>query len=308
MVADDTVEADHEFRIQLAREVLDGLSVGDALGESLSYQCARARELTDFSVFADGSLRYTDDTEMAIGLVEVLESARMIDEDLVAHKFGERFQLDPDRGYGRMARKILREIGAGVDWRWLSTAAFGGLGSFGNGAAMRVAPLGAYWFDDLEQLVEVAARSARVTHGHVEGIAGAIAVAVATGAGVHARGDSVAEAVDKIWESVLRLTPQCMVRDRLEAARGMSAASPLEIARKFGNGAEISAQDTVPFCVWNACRCLDDYREAIISTIEVDGDCDTNAAIVGGIVSGFTGRIGIPADWLRVRELLVNCS
>ena len=56
---------------------------------------------------------------------------------------------------------------------------FGGEGSFGNGAAMRVAPLGAYFADELDAVVEQASFSAEVTHSHPEGIAGAIAVAVA---------------------------------------------------------------------------------------------------------------------------------
>lgn len=53
-----------------------------------------------------------------------------------------------------------------------------------------------------------------------------------------------------------------------------------------------------------ACRCLGDYREAIISTIEVEGDCDTNSAIVGGIVAAYGGQEAIPVEWLRVRERL----
>ena len=99
-------------------------------------------------------------------------------------------------------------------------------------------------------------------------------------------------------------TPEGLVKNRMELARGMGEATPTEVARKVGNGAEISAQDTVPFCIWNACRCLADYKEAIISTIEVGGDCDTNAAIVGGIVTSYTGTDAIPTDWLRVREPL----
>ncbi|MFT5413079.1 MAG: hypothetical protein ACI9NC_005832 [Verrucomicrobiales bacterium] len=51
-------------------------SVGDAIGEALSYQCYRARELADFSMLPDGAVRYTDDSEMAIGIVEVLRACQ----------------------------------------------------------------------------------------------------------------------------------------------------------------------------------------------------------------------------------------
>jgi ADP-ribosylglycohydrolase len=46
------------------------------------------------------------------------------------------------------------------------------------------------------------------------------------------------------------------------------------------------------------------YAEAIGKTISVDGDCDTNAAIVGGIVALSAGRDGIPREWLEAREAI----
>lgn len=55
-----------------ALECLEGLSVGDALGESLSYRYYGARQRCDYAALRDGSVRYTDDTEMAIVLVEQL--------------------------------------------------------------------------------------------------------------------------------------------------------------------------------------------------------------------------------------------
>lgn len=75
---------DHAERLASARESLEGLSVGDAIGEALSYRFYEARENCDFSAFRDGTVRYTDDTEMAIAIVETLSSTRTIEEDLLA--------------------------------------------------------------------------------------------------------------------------------------------------------------------------------------------------------------------------------
>lgn len=299
---------DHNERIASARVVLEGLSVGDALGEALSYRFHEAREQCDFSVFRDGTVRYTDDTEMAIAIFEMLSRIQNIDEDTIAWAFASRFQRDPDRGYGRMARHILREIAVGMPWEEVSKNAFGG-GSFGNGAAMRVAPLGAYFADDMESLPEIVARSARVTHYHPEGIAGAIAVAAAAAAATssQATGDAD-ECAANIWAAAIELTPKSAVQESIAHAQAMTSATHRDAARLLGNGAEISAQDTVPFCIWNTCRCIDDYEEAILSTIEVGGDCDTNAAIVGGIVASFVGAESIPSDWCRVRERLAITS
>ena len=47
---------------------------------------------------------------------------------------------------------------------------------------------------------------------------------------------------------------------------------------------------------------LDHFVEALGTTIGVGGDCDTNAAIVGGIVALSAGRDNIPTEWLKARE------
>src|SRR5438046_7670032 len=108
---------DHASRLALAGETLDGLSVGDALGEMMSYQHHRARERQDLSASTPGALRYTDDTAMALGVVECLGLCRGIDGDALAWMFARNFQSDPDRGYGKMTRRMLGEISDGAPWR-----------------------------------------------------------------------------------------------------------------------------------------------------------------------------------------------
>jgi ADP-ribosylglycohydrolase len=65
---------------------------------------------------------------------------------------------------------------------------------------------------------------------------------------------------------------------------------------------QITAPDTVPFCIWMAAHHLDRSVDALGKTICVGGDCDTNAAIVGGIVVLSAGRKSIPTGWLEARE------
>lgn len=286
-----------------AKDSLDGLSVGDAIGEALSYQHYRCREICDFSTFRPGSVRYTDDTEMALAIHETLQRMDGIDEDVLAWAFTSRYRKDPDRGYGKMARKVLEDISTGVPWKDASSRAFGG-GSFGNGAAMRVAPLGAYFSDRLAMIPEMATRSAVVTHHHPEGIAGAIAVATAAALASSGRGSDPERVSESIWEAALDFTPESRVRTRLATARAFRDVTSIEVAREVGNGAEISAQDTVPFCIWSACSHLTNYREALLATLEAGGDCDTNCAIIGGIVAAYLGSGSIPSDWLIARENL----
>lgn len=295
---------DPRTRLEFSKETLDGLSVGDALGEALSYQHYRVRERRDFSELRPGSVCFTDDTAMAVGIIECLSLCKAIDEDALAWIFAKNFKADPERGYGKMARRILTELSQGAAWRTVSSSAFGG-GSFGNGSAMRVAPLGAYFFDDLQKVSGMAAASARVTHFHPEGIAGAVAGAVAAAKATANRSMPPADAAGEIWKSVLELTPEGQTARALERARSFEPGSrPADVAKAVGCGYDVSCPDTVPFAIWNACRCLGDFREALISTVEVGGDCDTNAAIVCGIVASYGSPACIPENWRLAREPL----
>ena len=123
---------------------------------------------------------YTNDTEMSMAIVQVLEEHGEIDQDALAKRFAKRFVDAPARGYGGGAIQLLDKLSRGADWREESAKLFGG-GSFGNGGAMRAGPLGAWFADDVEATIENARRSAEVTHAHIEGQAGAIAIALAAG-------------------------------------------------------------------------------------------------------------------------------
>jgi ADP-ribosylglycohydrolase len=295
--------ADHTARVERMRLSLDGLGLGDALGEMLSYQAhAAPKRLAENSLPA-GPWFHTDDTEMAISIVAVLKSHGYLHQDALAKRFARRFERDPERGYGKMTRIQLREIMAGAKWRDTAADAFSGQGSMGNGSAMRVAPLGAYFADDLERCADEARASSLVTHTHPEGVAGAMAVAVAAAAAWQLRTDLGADRIRGFFEAVLRHTPESQVR------RGILLASTTppetletDLARSLGNGSLVTAPDTVPFCIWMAAHHPRHFAEAIGKTISVGGDCDTNSAIVGGIVALSAGRKSILKDWLKARE------
>jgi ADP-ribosylglycohydrolase len=306
-MASAALPSDHAARLDRVRLALDGLSVGDALGETCFQPDNFDALLDDPRATARGPWPWTDDTAMAIGIFEVLAEHGGIDQDSLARRFASRWQAQPWRGYGAGAHRLLEAIAGGGDWRAASQSLFGG-GSYGNGSAMRIAPLAAYFAEDgFERVAEQAALSAAVTHAHPEGIAGGIAAAVA---GAYAwvnrerRGD---EAVQRgLFDAALAHTPPGEVREGIErASRFDFDISIAPIVRALGNGSRISCQDTVPFCLWTSSRYLDDYEGAIVNTIRAGGDIDTNAAIVGGIVALAAGSEGIPKDWLDDREELI---
>jgi poly(ADP-ribose) glycohydrolase ARH3 len=122
------------------------------------------------------ALYYTDDTQMTIAVVECLLDTGGLDEGDLMERFVRNFQ--PERGYGPGARRLLEAACAGDDWRSLRHTIYPG-GSFGNGAAMRAAPVGLAFRYDPDRVWDEAARSALPTHTHPIGIEGAQLVALA---------------------------------------------------------------------------------------------------------------------------------
>ena len=176
----------------------------------------------------------------------------------------------------------------------------------GNGAAMRVAPLGAYFADDLDLVVNQARLSAEITHAHPEGIAGAIAVAVAAAIAWRSKIATERPTRRSFIEQILPFIPESEVLSRTIRARDIaeSWSSFDGVVALLGNGIQISAPDTVPFCLWCAGECLENYSEALWLTARALGDVDTNCAIFGGIVANYTGIDGIPEQWRNNREAL----
>lgn len=294
---------DHAERVARMQLSLDGLGLGDALGEMLSYQSANAQNRLLENDLPAGPWFHTDDTEMALSIVAVLKSHGELCQDALAKRFARRFERDPERGYGKMTRIQLRKINAGAKWQNTASNAFGGKGSMGNGGAMRVAPLGAYFADELHFCVEAARASALVTHTHPEGVAGTIAVAVAAAMAWQLREMAPEQYSKRFFDEFLRWIPESEIRRKIILASETSSQVPFQaVAKSFGNGSLVTAPDTVPFCIWMAAHHPHNFIEAIGKTISVDGDCDTNAAIVGGIVALSAGRDRIPLEWLQVRE------
>ncbi|MGW2871991.1 ADP-ribosylglycohydrolase family protein [Kitasatospora sp. NPDC001225] len=283
-----------------ALDSLNGLSVGDALGAQM-FVPETARAHLAARTEPPNPWPWTDDTEMACSVHAAHTERGAIDTFDLTHAFALRH--DFDRGYGPAANRLLRLVREGGDARRLAAELFDGQGSYGNGAAMRVAPLGAAYAEDPAAVVRPAADTAVITHTHPQAVDGAIAVAVAAAYAVRARAEAMTP--EAFLAAVADLTPNGAVRDGLEEARGLLARPDFRLAAQvLGNGSRTSAADTVPYALWCAARNLADYRTAVWEAIAAGGDMDTVAAITGGVVAAHTGTGGIPRAWLAAREPL----
>ncbi len=292
----------HEERLQRARLSLEGLSVGDAFGGFFEFQSPAilARHAKNRSL-PPIQRHYTDDTNMALSIYENLRLYQEIKQDELAMSFALHF--DKGRGYGPSVRAWVPRVLSGQAWQEAAQRSFGGTGSFGNGGAMRVAPIGAYFADNLDSVVENARRSSEITHAHPEGVAGAIAVAVGVAYAANLTGKPVTR--QGFISAILSYIPPGEVFEGAKKAGALDNQTPItEVIKILGNGSRVTAQDTVPYVLWCAGERLTSYEEAIWLTASGGGDVDTTCAMVGGIVAMYTGLEGIPSEWIQRREPL----
>jgi ADP-ribosylglycohydrolase len=281
---------------------LEGLSVGDAFGERFFGPPESASHRIEQRWEPKPPWPWTDDTEMAVSIVEELTERGAIDQTSLARRFATRMTYG--RGYGEGAYALLTQLREGADWSIATRSLFRGMGSFGNGGAMRAAPIGAYFADDLPRCIAEAHAAAEVTHAHPEGIAGGIAIAVAALHAIRAREASTPLATG-LFDVVRGATPAGYLRDAIDEARALPAGTSIaDAARKLGNGAGVTAPDTVPLCLWLLVHRAPAYDESLWATVSALGDRDTTCAIVGGVAACFYGVEAIPAEWRSAREPL----
>lgn len=290
-------------RIQLARQSLLGISIGDAFGESFFGERAEMLSHIQQRTIPETKWEFTDDTVMAIAIFEQLEQHQTINQDQLAQQFAINHNKDVNRGYGATARRILRGISEGGNWKDISNNVFEGMGSMGNGASMRVGPIGAYYFDDLIKVKELATRSAEITHSNIEGITGAIAVALATAIATRNKVNQATTTPNEFIDQVVSKLPDSDTKSKIKKSMSIPYTYNIETIRSIlGDGTKIMAQDTVPFSIWCAAHHLNNFEEAIWKAVSILGDRDTICAIVGGIVLMSTDENQVPKQWVESVE------
>lgn len=246
-----------------------GAITGDFIGSRFEFQGIKH---TDFPLFRP-TARFTDDTVMTVATAWAL----LEDGDYAKsyRTFGRRY---PGRGYGNHFQ------------RWLRDDSLGPYNSWGNGAAMRVSPVG-YAHETEEKVLAEAVRSAEVSHDHPEGIKGAQATALAV---------FLARAGE----------PKSVIKDRIEERFGYDLSRSLESIRPEYSFDE-SCQRTVPEAIVSFLE-SNDFETCVRNAVSLGGDADTLAAIAGSIAEPFYGSVPeeirrrvenrLPDEFLRIIE------
>jgi len=223
-----------------------GAIAGDVIG---SVHEAAATKTKRFPLFTPESC-FTDDTVMTAAVADVLLNAG--DYTKAFHRY---FRKYPDVGYGAQFKL------------WCELRRTEPYNSWGNGSAMRVAPIGMA-FDRLEDVLAEAERSARVTHNHPEGIRGAKAVAAAV--------------------FIARKQPEKKeITKYVESEFGYRLDQPLKSVRRTFLF-DVSCEGTVPWALRSFLE-ADSYEDAVRNAISLGGDADTLACIAGAAAGSYYG-------------------
>jgi poly(ADP-ribose) glycohydrolase ARH3 len=248
--------------------------------------------------------RFTDDTQMSLAVAEWLTQEEQLNGPSLLDKFCRAYE--PWRHYASGTRLILESFPRARDkWADLATAMFP-QGSYGNGSAMRAAPVGLYLHSDLPGLIEVARTSSTVTHSHYLAVQGAVLQATAVAVVTRGPLDTV---------QFLRILGVTLARFEqlgqdttvyktalVRIAEGISKKiAPEKMVHLLGNG--VKAHEAVPMSIYCFLTHPRSFEKALEAAIFLGGDTDTIGSMTGSISGAALGEKQIPARWLqRVTE------
>lgn len=284
------------------RGAILGCFLGDAFGSGFEGMDPD-RAMFHMSILSKQFTRkYTDDTDMTLALAESIIQCGKIDPKDIARQFS--LYCDLTRGYAIGAIKAVQGLRAGLKWYGVARIVFEN-GSFGNGAAMRVSPIGLFYHHDLDGLKESAMKQASITHVHPLGQWGAVMQAASVGLAV---AQNTRESLKKehmviglrgiLWSGPIEYIKALnKIEEMLSKGKKLHAR---EVVESLGNGVE--AHFSVPSACYIAITYSPDFCDAIRAAISLGGDTDTIAGMVGAIVGAHVGEKGLPVEWLEQLE------
>ena len=277
-----------------------GSALGDAIGE-LAFHFPAEDRLRAI-IAATPVLRYTDDTAMAIGLAESLIERGDLDPQHLGRTFHRHFNREPWRGYASGPPSIFQLVEKlGITYQDAARRLFDGQGSQGNGAAMRVAPLGLF-FHDAPDLHDKAVAAAAVTHAHPLAQDGAAVQAAAVAMALH-QDPRKSFPRDTFLRRMLSGAQTPEIQERLSLVKTLlkgKVPGP-EAARILGKSVRI--HESLPFAIYAFLAHPHSFENCLLEAVLNGGDRDTLGAMAGAISGAYLGVTAIPALW---REKLEN--
>lgn len=280
-----------------------GAMAGSALGDAIGDIACRHHERNAVLAQIQQAelLRYTDDTVMALAVAESLIEFGDIEPQILGNLFQERYHREPWRGYSESIQNIYALVkNEGVGYVDAAARLYGGSGSFGNGAAMRITPV-ALRFRGSEQLHNRIEAASSVTHSHPVAIDAAevLATAVLKALEINPKRPFSPET----FARDLAATPRTdEFRAKLDLLAGLVErnAAPAEAAEALGHST--AAHESVPFALYSFLNHPHEFIECLLCAVLHGGDRGTLGTMAGAVSGAFLGIDTLPAAWRRKLE------
>lgn len=293
-----------------------GCACGDILGANVEFRSRQEiimeqGRLRDFMSGPRHPLGvFTDDTEMTLAVAVNLNHRGGIWAKSCADSYATFYGSHPRRAYGPSTTKIMEALLYGADYLKTGKSVIPD-GSFANGGAMRIAPIGlAYRNASRETLYKAVRLALLPTHVHPEGIDGAFIQALAVAQ--LCKWDLREGFITK--ENLLYVLLEAVRTERMRK-RLLSVGQALKEhwhdskflsetcePNEYGDTFQIHAADAVASCLWAFLNNVNRPEQAIIHAVSLGGDTDTIGAMTGALAGSLHGASFLPSRWLEAME------
>jgi poly(ADP-ribose) glycohydrolase ARH3 len=238
---------------------------------------------------------------MALGLAESIIEKGLIDEQHLGKTFRDNFEREPWRGYASGPPTVFYHVKqTGISYSEAAQGLFGGKGSFGNGAAMRIVPVGLF-FHDSPYLYDQACASARVTHAHPVGMDGAAVQAHAVSLAVNLNPDE-GLSLEASLKALIDFARTTEIREKMRLVQQSISRKTSPKAAADLIGRTVAVQESMPFAVYSFFRHANSFEDCLLCAIMNGGDRDTLGAMAGAISGAYLGIEAISQTWRRKLE------
>ena len=296
-----------------------GGAIGDAMGMPASFLTREQIKNTygyikDFLKPDDDVQKYHGSLEAGDITDDTMESI-IVSKVLIEHNGFSEEAFNNEMKKWAIEQKMLESTVIGPSTRRYLTALIegrdpketSGKGNT-NGSAMRAAPIGVKYYNDIAKCIEAAVASSLPSHGSKPAVAAACAVAAAVSGGVHG-GYSPNEILNMAYDAALygekkgaditapMVSKRIKLIESIVDSVGEGSINDIldEIAGVFG--ASMFAYESVPVALAIFYAVNGNAKEGILGAVNTGDDADTNGSICGNICGAYSGASGLPDEW-----------
>ena len=250
--------------------------------------------------------QFTDDTQMMLCIVESIVEGCKVDPDDIAKRFVSWINSGDVRGAGRATIESLERLKSGKSWKESGKK---GEWAAGNGAAMRIAPIGLFNYKDLNNLKKDCFNVSVITHNNPEAIAGATAIAYGITKNLNSIDFDVHDFILDVASFVNDISET--MSDALKDVNNLiwEEAQIESALMEIGVSGYVIESVSASFYIFG--KWPKDLERAISEAASSGGDNDTIACMTGALSGSLNGVKAIPERWLEgleARELLTDLA